>query len=470
MRLHRLLAPLLLLAPFANPLPAQSVPLDDMVRAFIARHKIPSAAIAVAQNGRVVKSAGYGIANLELNVPATDSTVYEIGSISKQFAAEAVMLLVEDGKLGLDDPIARYLAVPPAWRPITIRHILTHTSGLKDWDGGPDFSYAREYSAAEYIDLVNRYPLNFPPGERFAYTSAGYPLLGLIVDSVAREPYETFARRRIFAPAGLQATRFKHPYDVVRNRSGGYVDTTGVLQNGEPGRPAVIAPSGGIMSTAREMAEWMIALDAGRIVKPATLRQMETAIELPGGRTFSGGIGWFLDTFHGHRLFLHNGSTVAGFSSVVYRYPDDHLDVVVLFNIDRFNAVNSLATRVASYFGTPLWTGAFPERPDPEPALTARFVEMLAAVAEHRDSDLLAPNLRNPGKPPRTNPACGFAGKVDRFAFLDREDLGAAGVTRFGNQIRYIYRYKLVAGQRGIYYTLELTPEGKVARFVSEED
>jgi CubicO group peptidase (beta-lactamase class C family) len=444
--------------------------MDEMIRAFLQRHKIPSAAIAVAQNGRVVKAAGYGVANLELNVPATDSTVYEIGSISKQFAAEAVLLLVEDGKLGLDDPIARYLKVPDAWRAITIRHIVTHTSGLKDWDGGPDFSYAREYSAADYIDMVNRYPLTFPPGERFAYTSAGYPLLGLIVDSVAREPYETFVRRRIFAPAGLRATRFKHPYDVVPNRSGGYVDTAGVFKNGEPGRPSVIAPSGGIMSTAREMAEWMIALEAGRIVKPATLQRMETAIELPGGRTFSAGMAWFLDTFHGHRLFLHNGSTVAGFSSVVYRYPDDRLAVVVLFNMDRFNAVNSLATRIASYYGTPLWTGAFPERPDPEPVLTAKLVAMLAAVAERRDTDVLAPNLRNPGNPPRTNPAFGFSGKVDRFAFLDREDLGAAGVNRFGNQIRYVYRYKLVAGQRVIYYTIEVTTDGKVARFVSEED
>src|SRR4029077_20099606 len=130
---------------------------------------------------------------------------------------------------------------------------------------------------------------------------------------------------------------------------------------------------------------------------------------------------WFLDTFHGHRLLLHNGSTVAGFSSVVYRYPDEHLAVVVLFNIDRFNAVNSLATRIASYYGTPLWTGAFAERPDPDPATGSRLLAMLAAVAERHDSDMLAANLRNPGHAPRTTPAFGFSGKVDRFAFLDRE-------------------------------------------------
>src|SRR4051812_14719870 len=218
-------------------LAAQTQGLDDSVRAFMARRNIPGAAIAVVKDGRIVKSSGYGTASLELGVPATDSTVFEIGSISKQFAAEAIMLLVEDGKLRLDDPISKYLKIPEAWSAITIRHIVNHTSGLKDWDGGPDFSYARNYSAEEFIAIVNRYPLNFPPGDRFAYTSAGYPLLGLIVDSVAREPYERFVERRIFAPARLTATRFKHPNDLVRNRSGGYVDSTGVMQNGEPGRP-----------------------------------------------------------------------------------------------------------------------------------------------------------------------------------------------------------------------------------------
>jgi hypothetical protein len=142
---------------------------------------------------------------------------------------------------------------------------------------------------------------------------------------------------------------------------------------------------------------------------------------------------------------------------------------VVLFNVDRFNAVNLLATRVASHFGPVLWVGGFPERPDPDPAFTRRVVGMLNAVAEQRDSDLLAANMRNPGGPPRANRAFGFAGMPDRFAFLDHEDLGTQGQVRFGNTIRGIYRYKLVAGRRVVYYTVEVTPEGKVARFVAEE-
>jgi hypothetical protein len=286
---------------------------------------------------------------------------------------------------------------------------------------------------------------------------------------VAGESYEGFVTRRVFRPAGLSATRFKHSNDLVPARAGGYLDSAGVLRTGEPGRPRVIAPSGGIMSTARDMARWVIALEAGRIVKPATLELMQTPVRLNNGTTFSAGFAWFLDTFHGHRVLLHNGSTVAGYSSVVYRYPDDRLAVVVLFNIDRWNAVNLLATRIASQYGPPLWTGAFAERPDPDPALARRLLAMLAAVAERRDTEMLASNLRNPGGPSRANPAFGFATVPDRFAFLDREDLGTAGQVRFGNTIRSVYRYKLVAGDRTIYYTFELTPDGTVARFVPEE-
>lgn len=456
-----------------SPLSAQAAGpagLDGMVRAFIERHHIPSAAIAVVKDGRIVKSAAYGLANLELRVGATDSTVYEIGSISKQFAAQALMLLVGDGRLGLDDPLTKYLRIPAAWSGITLRQIVSHTSGLKDWDGGPDFSYHRSYTAEEYIALVDRYPPLFAPGERFSYTSAGTPLLGLVIDTVARESYERFVERRVFARAGLTATRFKHPSDIVPNRSGGYVDSAGVLVNGEPLRPSVVAPSGGVMSTARDMARWIIALETGRIITPATLATMETPVRLNDGSAYSAGLGWFIDTFHGHRLLLHNGSTVAGYSSVVYRYPDLKLAVVVLMNIDRFNAVNQLATRVASRYGTPLWTGAFAERADPDPAFSRGLLAMLAAVAESRDSELLAPNLRNAPGPPRTNPAFGFKGPYERFALLDREDLDAAGQLRFGNTIRSVYRYKLVAGPRVIYYTIEVTPAGRVARFVSEED
>src|SRR3954470_13575697 len=152
---------------------------DAFVRDFLQRHRVPGAAISVVHHNQVVKAAGYGVANLELNVAATEHSVFEIGSMSKQVAAEAVMLLVEEGKLGLEDPLSKYLTgLPQEWGGIRLRHLLTHTSGLPDWEADTAFSYRREYTTAEFIAFVARRPLDFAPGTRFSYTNSAFPLLG----------------------------------------------------------------------------------------------------------------------------------------------------------------------------------------------------------------------------------------------------------------------------------------------------
>ncbi len=469
MRLPHLLAALALLGPSQRT--AGPDPIDRYVRAFIERHRIPSAAIAVVRNDRVVKLAGYGRASLELDSPAGPHTLYEIGSITKQFTAEALLMLVAEGKIDLEAPISTYLPdLPAAWQAIRVRHLLTHTSGLPDWEGPGLLDFHREYTPAEFIQLIASHPLDFAPGDQWSYTNSAFPLLGLIIEKASGVSYEGFVRERIISPAVMTETRFKHAGEVVPNRAAGYVDSGGVFRNGEPLRPSVLAPNGGILSTATDLAKWGIALGKGGIVPPARFTTMTTPVVLNDGRRFSAGMAWFMDTFRGHRLVLHNGSTVAGFSSVVYRFPDDRLFVVVLLNIDRGALVNQLATGIAGLVIPGLSLRALPERPEPDPALARRFLALLAAVAEQRDDDLLASSLRNPPGPPRTTPSFGFNGAVDRFAFLEREDHGPQGMERFGLVVRWTYRYKLVSGERVIYYTFELTSDGKVARFRPEED
>ncbi|HEU5217246.1 MAG TPA: serine hydrolase domain-containing protein [Gemmatimonadales bacterium] len=443
----------------------QAVPpdrIDRLVRSFIERHHIPSAAIAVVRDERVIKVAGYGRSRLELNAPAGPHTVYEIGSITKQFTAEAVLLLVAEGKVDLQAPISRYLpTVPDAWRAITVRHLLTHTSGLPDWEGPGLLDFHREYTAAEYIQLIGSHPLDFEPGAQWSYTNSAFPLLGLMIEAVTGRPYERFVTSRILEPAGMTESRFRHPAEVVPNRAAGYIDSAGRFRNGEPLRPRLLAPNGGILSTAGDMARWDIALSRGAILPQTTLDQMAAPVRLNDGRTFSVGMGWFLDSFRGHRFLLHNGSTAAGFSSVIYRYPGDRLFVVVLMNIDRGGLVNQLATAIADLVLPGLSIRTLRERPEPDPAMARRLKGLLADVAEKRGNDLLADG--------RGYAPFGFSGPIDRFAFLDREDLGISGVERFGAVVRWIYRYKLVSGARVLYYTFELTPEGKVVRFRPEE-
>ena len=452
-------------------MPATADETDQYLSAFIRKYRIPALSVGVFRNGEVVKVAGYGTANLELGTPATGESVYEIGSITKQFTAEAVMMLVEENKIGLDDRLGKYLPrTPPEWGQITIRHILTHTSGLKDWDGTGALSYRREYTPAEYIDVVAASPLEFAPGSQSAYTSAGYPLLGLVIQQVAGVPYEQFVTERIFHALGMRQTRFKHPPDIVAHRASGYVDAGGEFRHGEPLRPTMIAPSGGILTTVVDLARWDAALWSGRLLKPATLDLMRQPARLNDGKPGVSGIAWFSDVFHGHALVLHNGSTVAGFSSVIYHYLSDRLTVAVLCNIDRWNAVNVAAQHVAGLFVPGVSISSLAERPDPDPARGRELAQMLRDVAAGKQTALLTPGLQSRIPAERRTAIAGHMREHDRFAFLECEDLGATGAVRFGNLIRSICRYRIKTGAGSVNYTFEFTPGGLVARFVPEED
>lgn len=325
--------------------------LDAIVREFIRARNIPGAAIAVLQHGHTVKTAGYGIANLEMNVGVSAHSVFEIGSMTKQFTATAVMMLVDSGRLSLEDSLTQFIPdLPDAWHGIRLRHLLRHTSGLHDWEGDSAFSFRRQYSLREFVSFVARHPLDFEPGRRFSYTNSAYPLLGAVVERVSGVRYERFVEDRIFKPAGMVESRFRREGEIVPRRASGFVERNGVLMHGEPLRPSILAPNGLILSTAADMQRWMLAQRNNSLLRSATAELMVTPTQFNDSTIFKGGgVAWFFTTSDGRRAMVHNGSTVAGFSSVIYRYPDDDLSIVVLLNIDRGDAVNVLATAIARY-------------------------------------------------------------------------------------------------------------------------
>ena len=310
--------------------------LDNFVRAEISKRSIPGLSIAVIRDGKVIRETSYGYSNLELQTPASMHSVYEIGSISKQFAAEAIMLLVEDGKLKIDDSITKHLPAnsPDIWKTITIRNLLNHTSGLKDWTEIKEFSYRREYTPEEFIDLVKSFPLQFQPGESWLYSNTNLPLIGIIVERVSGKSFEDFVNERIIKPLAFPSIRFKHQEDIVRDRATGYILRDGVLKNGEPFRPRVIAASGGILATATDLAKWWEAVLVGRVVKQTSLDQMLAPAKLSNGRTVAHGFAFFTDTFNGHKMIQHFGSTVGGFGSIVRYYPKEKLALAVIGNLE----------------------------------------------------------------------------------------------------------------------------------------
>lgn len=446
--------------------------IDDLVNAQIKKRQIPGLSLAVMKEGKVVKAAGYGLANIELNVAATKDTVYEIGSISKQFASEAIMLLVEDGRLSLEDPINKYLPAnaPDSWKAITLRQLLNHTAGLKDWTEIKEFSYRREYSGEEFIDLVKSAPLQYAPGTSWAYTNTGPPLLGIIVERAGGMPYEQFVTERIFKPMGFPTIRFRHQDEIVLNRASGYQLKAGKLSNGEPFRPRVIAPSGGVLASAVDLAGWFTAVLEGKLLKPASLEQMLVPVRLADGRWVTHGFAFFTDSFNGHKMIFHHGSTVGGFGSVVRYFPKERLTIAVMGNLeDGGFGPEYISQRVANFYIPGVYPGGLEEKGSIDPKFTAAVLRLLQDIADGKPSDMLTiPYAARISADFRTQMAERLK-SLKSFAYLGEEEIGENHFILDPTLVKAIH-YKLVTGDKTFYYTFRMDKEGKVGFIVVTEE
>lgn len=312
--------------------PARADKVDDFVKAQIQERNIPGASIAVVRDGRLVKAQGYGLANVELNAPATAETVYQSGSVGKQFTATLVMMLVEEGRLGLDESIRTYMPEAPAtWQGITIRHLLTHTAGVSN-ALYPKLDLRRDYTEEELFKLIAELPLDFQPGETWSYSNCGYLTLGFLIHRVTGRFYGDLLREKIFEPLGMTTARIISEADIIPNRAAGYELADGRMRN-----QAWISPTlnttadGSLYLTVLDLAKWDAALYTEKLLRKSSLDLMWTPVKLNGGRTEPYGFGWFLGSANGRRVIRHGGAW-QGFTSDISRYVDDRLTVIVLTN------------------------------------------------------------------------------------------------------------------------------------------
>ena len=340
---------LLLLAPTSAPARADAV--DDLLCAEIQQRHVPGLSVAVVRDGRVIKTAAYGLADLELGVLATPKTVFQIQSITKTFTAAAILLLVDEGKLSLDDPIAKHLeGTPDSWKDITIRHLLSHTSGIKDFINEPTASLRIDVTEEEVLRATVGRPLNFAPGERYAYSNTNYHLLAMIIRKLTGKWYGDFLRERIFIPLGMTDTRPVSLSEIIPSRASGYFWTGRSYRRGDFIAESILSyGGGGILSTAPDMALWARAIMAGKLLKPEAITQAWTPARLKGGATTGYGLGWGIGSVEGHRELNHGGGHATGFTSFLALYPEDHLAVVVLLNRGGANA-GRIARRVAGLY------------------------------------------------------------------------------------------------------------------------
>jgi CubicO group peptidase (beta-lactamase class C family) len=304
-------------------------------------HSSFSGTIFVAQKGKVLSSQGYGLADRELNVPNTPQIKYAIGSMSKSFTAMAIMILQDHGQLTVQDPICNYLAdCPSAWKPITLHHLLTHTSGIHNYtDLYPklkdEVNICREYKPEEVIAYFKDLPLDFAPGSGWSYSNSGYFLLGVVIEKVSGESYETFIQKNILQPLGMSESGYDRSSTIVKNRASGY-------SINRPYYDIVNAPCydvslkfahGGLYSTVGDLYKWDQALYANQLVSQETLNTIFTStVSIPGSNGLYG-YGWMISQQSGHRVIEHSGN-VYGFVADLARYPDDQVVIIVLSNTD----------------------------------------------------------------------------------------------------------------------------------------
>jgi len=316
-------------------LSAEVVDASDRVREFVEPYlknkQIPGCAIMVHYNGKIALCAGYGMANLEHKVPVREKTVFQSGSIGKQFTATAVMLLVHDGKLALEDKVGKYLDVPQSWSGITVRNLLNHTSGLGDYP--ESFSLTRDYSEDELLKMVTAQTLNFTPSERSSYSNLGYVTLGILIHKVSGRSYAEFLHERIFQPLAMTSSRVISEEDIIPHRAAGYRLKDGVLKNQEWVAPTLnTTADGSLYLSAEDMAKWEEALEREKLLKHAAFEQMWHPTKLKDGGTAPYGFGWGVtQTKSGTRLLEHGGAW-QGFAAYIGRYIDDRLGVVVFCN------------------------------------------------------------------------------------------------------------------------------------------
>jgi CubicO group peptidase (beta-lactamase class C family) len=435
-----LLALLLLAIPSASPAQqsSDSAALVDRLFERWTSRETPGCAVGVARDGRTLLSRAYGMADLERDVAATPATIYEAGSVSKQFTAAAILLLQQQGRLTVDDDVRKYVPeLPDYGTPVTIRHMMTHTSGLRDWGSVAGIAgwgrSVRTHTHDHVVDILSRQrALNFTPGGEYSYSNSGYNLLAVIVDRVSGMPFAEFTKRHIFEPLGMHATQWRDDHTrIVKGRSIAYAARGDGFVIDHPIEN--VHGNGGLLTTVGDLLTWNEALNTGaHLGGPAFVEAMHRQGVLNDGRQISYAAGLQVGSARGVRRVSHTGST-SGFRAFLARYPDQRLSVALLCNVGAVNP-GTVGQRVADVFLPAPARVAATSAPaadssDDAPAPRERFTpaaeDLAAYVGQYYSPDAettLSVSLEEGRLVARRRPATRFA-----LTPIERDAFGAGG-------------------------------------------
>ncbi|MDQ2985975.1 MAG: beta-lactamase family protein [Armatimonadota bacterium] len=435
--------------------------LEDFVHKEREARQIPGLVVATIKNGEIDRVVSSGKASLDLDVPVKRATAFEIGSMTKAFTAEVVMMLVEEGKVALSDPVAKYIeGSPDTWKNITIRHLLTHTSGL------PNYTSIRpalivngqKLTFDDLMTMVKDLKLVFEPGSKYMYSNTNYYFLGKVIEMVTGSTYPEFLRDRILTPLDMKDTVPQKPRGIIKNRAVGhmmigsshsimpYLDPTGA------------SAAGFLVSTVDDLAKWDKALLQGKLLKPESYAAMYKSVAIDDGIS-TYGFGWDISQMAGHKVIQHGGGT-GGFSTYMLRLPDDKVTVVVLGNLAQAD-VGSIAKGVARMLIPSLIEKAIR---DPDPTLTKSHRDLVDKILdgtvqrsafEEKTANELFPTLIAQARQHLLS-----LGKLTKFEVLEHKN-EPSGLAR---------KYRVTFEKGIVALTIRTNREGKIVAIFYQPD
>jgi D-alanyl-D-alanine carboxypeptidase len=330
--------------------PALRTKIDDIARNVLATTGVPSASLAVVKDGRIAYLQAYGDARLDPRLPASPAMRYSIGSISKQFTAAAILMLAEEGKLSLDDPVSKHVSGLTRGDEITIRQLLSHTSGYQDY-WPQDYvmpMMLKPVTPDEILDRWARIPLDFDPGTKWQYSNTNYVIAGVIVEKVSGMPLWTLLGKRVFTPLGMKSVTDTNDKALPQTDPGAYFRyALGPLHPAPKEGQGWMFAAGELAMTAEDLAKWDISIIDQSVLKPASYKEVETVVLLKNGAPTRYGLGVGVSMVSGHRMLEHSGE-VSGFTAENIVLPDDKIAIVVLTNQDAADAASEIGSQVRS--------------------------------------------------------------------------------------------------------------------------
>jgi CubicO group peptidase (beta-lactamase class C family) len=447
---------------------------DTFVQSELQRQHIPGVELGVYRDGKLTRAQGYGLANVEWNAAVTPDTIFQSGSVGKQFTATAVMMLVEEGKVGLDDPIKKYFPdAPETWNDIKVRHLLSHTSGLSEYEsgartkvGGP-FYMRLDYTEDELYKRITEMPMDFKTGEDWSYRNTNYVLLGILIHKVSGKFYGDFLQERIFKPLGMTRTRIISEEDIIPRRAAGYRLVKGQLKNQEWVSPSLNSTAdGALYFTVEDLQKWDAALYTEKLLKKSSLELMWTVEKLNNGKPNKAnyGFAWEINNVNGHRVIEHGGAW-QGFTTYIARYVDDRLTVVALTNLDSGHSnPKKITSEVAAIYNPALKPVEQKPIEDKEPRVTEMVKDLLRGIADGKAKpEQFTEEARKrlfPDEIQELGPALKEFGELKTLELMERSEEGE----------RRNYRYRAKFPEMTLIISIGLTKDEKIARLNFSEE